>query len=236
MVSIVKMQWNSQTSCMFCPLTEIISYTVIVKGNICLFMLTLICTLVIWYILYNHWPQDRGANNCYLYSKTAFCDLVIARQRAGLAFHGSYLDHSCSATFSENLPTATSPLMEKGTINISSPASSKVIRTPQSEQSTAHHSLLLLTFQSICTQPASPPPITVEVWAIQGLLVQVLQARHWHSWEENSSSLLPISFQVDCHPFSCATKEMWHRQKLEPQIWMKDTLCRKLSVTSQINH
>lgn len=102
MVSIVKMQWNSQTSCMFCPLTEIISYTVIVKGNICLFMLTLICTLVIWYILYNHWPQDRGANNCYLYSKTAFCDLVIARQRAGLAFHVSYLDHSCSATFSEN--------------------------------------------------------------------------------------------------------------------------------------
>lgn len=233
MVSIVKMQWNSQTSCMFCPLTEIISYTVIVKGNICLFMLTLICTLVIWYILYNHWPQDRGANNCYLHSKTAFCDLVIARQKAGLAFHVSYLDHSCSATFSENLPTATSPLMEKGAINISRVKWSE-LRSQNHQQPTAVY--WLLTFQSTCTHLASLPPIPVEVWAVQGLLVQVLQARHWHSWEENSSSLLPISFQVDCHPFSCATKEMWHRQKLEPQIWMKDPLCRKLSVISQINH
>lgn len=80
-VSIEKWSETVRLRVCFILLTEIISYTVIVKGNISLFMLTLICTLVTWYIFYNHWPQDRGENNCYLYSSTAFCDLVIARQR-----------------------------------------------------------------------------------------------------------------------------------------------------------
>ena len=91
---------------------------VIVKGNICLFTLSLICTLVIWYILYNHWPQDKGENNCYLYSKTAFCDLVIARHKVGLEFCVGYSDGSYNSTLSENLSTETSPLSNKGIINI----------------------------------------------------------------------------------------------------------------------
>lgn len=62
-ISTVKMQWNSQTSRMSYPLLEIISYMVTVKGNTFLFMLTLIRTLVSWYLLHSPPPQDRGENN-----------------------------------------------------------------------------------------------------------------------------------------------------------------------------
>lgn len=118
MISRVKTQWNNQTSCMFYPLIEIISYMVVVKGNICLFMLTLISTLVIWHILYNHWPQDRAKNNCHLHSRTAFWDLVMARQKVGLTFCICYFDGSYGSTFLENLSTETSQLMSKSIINI----------------------------------------------------------------------------------------------------------------------
>lgn len=135
-ISIVKMQWNSQISCMFYPLTEIISYMVIVKGNICLFMLSLICTLVIWYVLYNHWPRDRGENNCHLYSSTAFWDLVTWQQhRKGVRHSVSLMQTAVTAQrFLKTFPLKFPPLMNKSIINIDGSASSITIRTPWSQQ------------------------------------------------------------------------------------------------------
>lgn len=62
--------------------------------------------------------EDSGKSAILSRLDKIMIDLVIARHKVGLEFRVTYLDGSYNSTLSENLSTETSPLSNKGIINI----------------------------------------------------------------------------------------------------------------------